>query len=1275
MANIQDVSPTNASFEGSWPFTSGRMLSLASSDDGQFVVAGSLSSNLWVSEDSGRSWAQLEWPQPDQGQFGVPGAIGGSCVPDVAVGPDSARWRVDRDPRFLADITGDRRSDIVGFGETGVWTARGNGDGTFRPPRIVVADFGQEAGGWRVEAHPRFLADLRGNGRADIVGFGDAGVYVALSNGDGTFGPVRFVLADFGAEAGGWQVDKHPRFVADLTGDGRADIVGFGNAGVYVALGNGDGTFQPVRFVLADFGLEGGGWHVDRHPRFLADVTGDGRLDIVGFGDAGVYVALGNGDGTFQPVQFVIADLGYDSGWRVDKHPRLLADLRRTGRADIVGFGDAGVYVALSNGDGTFSFQPQTAIADLGYEAGGWRVDKHPRFLADVRGNGRADIVGFGDAGVYVAYSNGDGTFTFNAVPVVPDFGYEAGGWRVDKHPRFLADLRGIRRADIVGFGDAGVYVALANRDGTFQPPRFVLPNFGYELTLLAIMRADRESQDAGVWRSSDRGRSWALVHSFPRTPGSGQLPTAGQLVWAPGTANFVYAAGGTALAVSRDGGATFTNVLPMGSGRFQSINHVAVATTLPGGLTPPVVYALGDGRIFVSFDAGAHWIKDKSQVLPDLRIGGAVGLANSESAKVMVVSPRSPLEVFVAANAVGNPLTQSPGVFRGDYLQFLGTHTSVWEPVVLPNLGMQFSGNVFMEATRQGQGDVLFYSPQRSKTYVAPLDPTDASDWHELDDGQHVHVDLHGVHLSPDFEATFEDGGYRHLNGMLWQTSDGGVFWSEDGGKTFHPGENVNTLSCVNIAGVAQEGKGPVISLNTGDNDGYASANGGETWHSQQYGGGDNDCSFADPLRPHSMLLFTPRWDEHGNGVPASLGNTVALYEADPGQLPDIQSGTDMRHMVPGPPLRPHSILWNASSGFGLRGFRPIVLNFPGDEDREPGDYVFIRFFGNTVINNVPIPNNLAVLLRTRRIRDIKKREDWNTPGGWRVEKHPRLLADLTGNGRADIVGFGDAGVWTALSNPNGTFADPRFVLADFGFEAGGWRVDKHPRFLADLRGNGWSDIVGFGDAGVYVALSDGDGTFGGPEFVLADFGEEAGGWHVDQHPRFLADLTGNGRADIVGFGDAGVYIALGNGDGTFQPVQFVLADFGLEAGGWQVDKHPRFLADLTGDGHADIVGFGDAGVYIALGNGDGTFQPVQFVLADFGLEAGGWQVDKHLRVRSPTSPATATPTSSASATPASTSRSETATAASSRRSSCSVTLASTRAGASIGTRASSPT
>jgi hypothetical protein len=275
------------------------------------------------------------------------------------------------------------------------------GYNTAQGPQLVVANFGYDAGGWRVEKHPRFLADLTGDGRADIVGFGNAWVWVALNNGNGTFQAPQLVVANFGYDAGGWRIENHPRFLADLTGDGRADIVGFGNAGVWVALNNGNGTFQAPQLVVPNFGYNAGGWRVENHPRFLADLTGDGRADIVGFGDAGVWVALNNGNGTFQAPQLVVPNFGYNAGgWRVEKHPRFLADLTGDGRADLAGFGDIGVWVAFNNGNGTFG-APQMVISNFAYGAGGWRVEKHPRFLADLTGDGRADIVGFGDVRIW----------------------------------------------------------------------------------------------------------------------------------------------------------------------------------------------------------------------------------------------------------------------------------------------------------------------------------------------------------------------------------------------------------------------------------------------------------------------------------------------------------------------------------------------------------------------------------------------------------------------------------------------------------------------------------------------------------------------------------------------------------------------------------------------------------------------------------------------------------------------------------------------------------
>ncbi|NEE20493.1 VCBS repeat-containing protein, partial [Streptomyces sp. SID7499] len=71
--------------------------------------------------------------------------------------------------------------------------------------------------------------------------------------------------------------------VVDLTGDGRPDVVALCTGGVRVSAQGEDGAFTPEggELVLKAFGhgKQAGGWLVDKHPRFLADTTGDGRLD------------------------------------------------------------------------------------------------------------------------------------------------------------------------------------------------------------------------------------------------------------------------------------------------------------------------------------------------------------------------------------------------------------------------------------------------------------------------------------------------------------------------------------------------------------------------------------------------------------------------------------------------------------------------------------------------------------------------------------------------------------------------------------------------------------------------------------------------------------------------------------------------------------------------------------------------------------------------------------------------------------------------------------
>ena len=265
-----------------------------------------------------------------------------------------AGWRVDKHTRLVADTTGNKLGDLVGFGEMGVWISRNNGDNTFQTPKIALPNFSYAAG-WRVEKHLRFMADIRNLGRADIVGFGDDGVFVSLNNGDGTFSPVRLVTTSFGYNSSGWRLEKHLRFLV-TNGNGLLDIVGFGENQVEVAYNNGDGTFQSSIGLLEDF-CYGHTWGIGHHPRLFADLTGDGKPDLVGFSHRGVEVAFNNGDGAFQIKRHVLDDFGEGSssrGWHFEKHPRFVADLTGNGCGDIIGFGDEGVYVAINNGDGTF---------------------------------------------------------------------------------------------------------------------------------------------------------------------------------------------------------------------------------------------------------------------------------------------------------------------------------------------------------------------------------------------------------------------------------------------------------------------------------------------------------------------------------------------------------------------------------------------------------------------------------------------------------------------------------------------------------------------------------------------------------------------------------------------------------------------------------------------------------------------------------------------------------------------------------------------------------
>ena len=350
-------------------------------------------------------------------------------------------------------------------------------DHSFFEPEIWIHDF-TSGQGWAPE-YPRILADVNGDHSQDIVGFGIDGTLVATSTG--TSFNYANGIDDFGFSSG-WRTHLHVRTAGDINGDLLDDIVGFGNKGVFRSLSNGNG-FESVDLVVNDFGYEQG-WRNDKHVRLLADVNGDTRKDIVGFGTHGVWISMALGAGDFTEAFFAVGDFGYDQGWRNDKHVRTTADVNGDTMQDLVGFGDHGVWIAISNGWGFDP--PQFVLDNFALHAGGWQVSRHPRFVTDVNKDEKDDIVGFGNAGVWISYSNGNG---FDPPKfVLGDFGYHQ-GWRVGRdpvfeddghahtgcepgtcpdgaNPRFVVDLNGDGYRDIVGFGHSAIYRSLNGPNG-----------------------------------------------------------------------------------------------------------------------------------------------------------------------------------------------------------------------------------------------------------------------------------------------------------------------------------------------------------------------------------------------------------------------------------------------------------------------------------------------------------------------------------------------------------------------------------------------------------------------------------------------------------------------------------------------------------------------------------------------------------------------------------------------------------------------------------------
>lgn len=290
------------------------------------------------------------------------------AAPVLEFGAPRTRWNVAQCGGVrLGDIDGDGRGDAC---------VRDQSD----PARVTcaTASWREDAGLERVSfdestgatitlprgAQSFELADVNGDGHADVCAHSEAGVECALAQKSGRFGA-------FGV----WSTETWSEMTfADVDGDGKADVCGHSAQGVSCAHSTGT-AFEVARaWLAASFA----------GAMTLGDINGDGLADLCARVRDGVDCAVSTR-----------AAFSHFTRWSSDPDathaPLLLADLNGDGRADLCGRAkDGGVACSFSNGR-TFTKSTTWLAGSGGAEWGR---------IGDVNGDGRADFCDCDASGV-----------------------------------------------------------------------------------------------------------------------------------------------------------------------------------------------------------------------------------------------------------------------------------------------------------------------------------------------------------------------------------------------------------------------------------------------------------------------------------------------------------------------------------------------------------------------------------------------------------------------------------------------------------------------------------------------------------------------------------------------------------------------------------------------------------------------------------------------------------------------------------------------------------
>jgi len=345
------------------------------------------------------------------------------------------------------DFNGDGKLDVVNIDSgSDLNVILGKGDGTFHPPislNIAAANIFYEA---------IAVGDFNGDHVPDVALWalnattGNTEVHIFLGNGTGG---LTFSATYPAPNSNIFNPGPNSIVAADVNGDGKPDLVGVTiNNGVFIFLGNGDGSFQtPANY---GYGRTSGCCTAVA----VGDVNGDGKPDLAFPVNDGMSILLNNGNGTFGAATYYASGIaGSSPGGGI-----AIGDVNGDKKPDVVITDENfGVIVYLNQGSGTFTVKGTVGNIPIG---GTDNV-----VLADINNDKKLDIVipdGFGD--VFTFYGKGKGTFT--AGPSYPLQVQNNGG----NYVVAVGDFNGDGTLDVLDTNGIDTNtVSLGRGDGTLQ--------------------------------------------------------------------------------------------------------------------------------------------------------------------------------------------------------------------------------------------------------------------------------------------------------------------------------------------------------------------------------------------------------------------------------------------------------------------------------------------------------------------------------------------------------------------------------------------------------------------------------------------------------------------------------------------------------------------------------------------------------------------------------------------------------------------------------------